>query len=94
MGKNRKQAGRQLPVAKGAYKLAVFFVDHRHPRGQAYYFNSTKRQDDNGTAKRRLKYLVDGKWRGKVSWAGLYFENGLVEVFRIGDNRWSVDLSN
>ncbi len=85
----RKPQRRRRPRdQKGSYRLAVFFLDHRQPTGQAYYFNSTIRQDQNRTAKSRLKYLIDKKWQGKVSWAGLYHHNQLIEEFKIGENQW------
>ena len=76
--------------AKGIYKLAVFFLErlHRQPEGKPYYFLSTRRQDQNNTAKKRLKYLVSEKWAGKVNWAGLYENNQLIEEFKIEANLW------
>lgn len=73
---------------RGRHKLAVFFLDHRQPKGQAYYFYSTLRQDQNQTAKRRLRHLVDKKWQGLVSWAGLYYHNQLIAEYTIGDDCW------
>lgn len=82
------QARRRPKSPRGDHKLAVFFLEHQNPSGQAYYFYSTMRQDYNRTAKKRLKYLVDEKWAGKVNWAGLYVANQLVEEFKIAENKW------
>ncbi|NRB53355.1 MAG: hypothetical protein HRU41_37215 [Saprospiraceae bacterium] len=73
---------------RGRHKLAVFFLDHRQPKGQAYYFYSTLRQDQNQTAKQRLRYLVNKKWQGLVSWAGLYYCNVLIAEYSVSDNCW------
>ncbi len=85
---HRKRSKQPAKSARGIYKLAIYFVDHKHPTGQAYYFYSTERQDQNRTGQRRLKYLVTKKWAGLVSWAGLYLQNQLIEEFKIADNRW------
>jgi len=89
----QQQSKKRRPKdAKGIHKLAVFFLDHRHPKGHAYYFYSTIRQDQNGSARRRLKYLVSEKWAGKVNWAGLYVYNQLDEEFKIAENEWQSSL--
>ena len=89
----QKQRKRKRPKdAQGIHKLAVFFIDHRHPRGKAHYFYSTIRQDQNNSAQRRLKYLVNVKWAGKVNWAGLYVSNQLQEEFKIATNEWQSSL--
>ncbi len=82
------QKKRRPRDAKGVHKLAVFFLDHRQIEGKPYYFRSTRRQDLNSTAKKRLKYLVSTKWAGKVNWAGLYENNQLIAEFKIADNLW------
>ncbi len=85
---SRKQRKRRPRDQKGIHRLGVFFLNHRHPTGKAYYFNSTIRQDQNGNAISRFKYLVEKKWQGKVSWAGIYRHNQLIEEFKIGENQW------
>lgn len=84
----RKPRKRRPRDQRGIHKLAVFFLDHRQPQGKAYCYYSTIRQDQNSNAKSRLKYLVNKKWQGKVSWAGLYVNNQLIEEFKIGENQW------
>lgn len=87
--KSRSRSRRpQKKDIRGRHKLAVFFLDHRQPKGQAYYFYSTLRQDQNQTAKRRLRHLVNKKWQGLVSWAGLYYQNQLIAEFKIAENQW------
>ena len=88
--KYSKQKPSRLRVkdTRGMYKLAIYFIDHKQPNGRAYYFYSTRRQDQDRTAKRRLKYLVNKKWAGLIHWAGLYYHNQLIQEFKIADNQW------
>ncbi len=69
---------------RGAYRLGVFFVDHKSKDGQAYYFYSNQAQDRANTSANRLKQLVAVKWKGKVNWAGLYHHNEQIAEYKDG----------
>lgn len=72
----------------GRYKLAVYFHDHQQPAGRPYYYRSNESQDRRGQSIRKLSDLVTNKWRGKVSWAGLYENDKQISEFRETTNEW------
>ncbi|PHN07820.1 hypothetical protein CRP01_04675 [Flavilitoribacter nigricans DSM 23189 = NBRC 102662] len=56
---------------RGRFKLVIFFKQHRLARGFTLY--STAGQDVRGVSSDRFKHLVlQGKFAGKVKWAGIY----------------------
>ncbi len=72
---------------RGAYRLGVFFVDHKSDDGRAFYFYSNSAQDRANTSINRLKQLVAVKWKGKVNWAGLYYNHEQIAEYK--DGVWS-----